>query len=161
MTFRDAVAAVVDTLVGPRLDMRAAYRCRVVTQHSDGTLDVAPESTRIPGMTRVPVVYGDAATRAKVKSGVTCYVEFADGDESKPIVRGFEPGAVTEITIDAERVRLADGGRPLARVGDLVAVTLPTNANSSANAWTPVPNPLPTARAYGIIVSGVDKVTAP
>lgn len=157
------ISTLVDAAVGARITAGVAYRARIVSQKADGTLDVLPDNAAVAGkrgLSNVRIVYGDPGTRAKVRPGGFCYVEFAEGDRSKPIVRGFEPGAIDELTITADRVRLADGDLSLARRGDLVVMQLPTNVNASANAWTPVPNPSPTAKVYGIIVSGSAKVTS-
>lgn len=151
---------IFEAFVGPRIEAGVAYRARVILQHADGTLDITPESKRAEKvlrtstMTKVPIRYGAPAISAKVAAGAVVFVEFLEGDRSQPIVTGWETATVTEITVKADTVRLADGDMPLARRGDLVVVQLPTNAFPAANGWTPVPNPSPTAKAYGTIISG-------
>lgn len=151
---------IIDAVVGPRLEAGVAYRARVIVQHADGSLDLAPESKRAEKllrtstMTKVPIRYGAPAITAKVSAGAVVFVEFLEGDRAQPIVTGWETATVTEITVKADTVRLADGDMPLARRGDLVVVQLPMNINPAVNAWGPLPNPAPTAKAYGTIISG-------
>jgi hypothetical protein len=126
-----SIAAVVEALVGVRLDLRTPYGARVEAQNADGTLDVVPDSPRIPAMTRVRVIYGVPGCSAKFRRGARVVVEFLDGDQTRPIVRGWESAAVEEVTFDADTVRLADGDRPLVREGDpIVAILTPGNATT-------------------------------
>lgn len=123
----DLVAQLVDRAVGQRIDYSRPYRAEVVMQHGDGCLDLraidkrADGSTVIPDLTRVPIAYGEPGVRAKVKKGAIVFVEFAAGDPSQPVVRGWASGSVDELSIDANLVKLA-GDRSLARKGDQVVV---------------------------------------
>lgn len=148
---RDLLREIVEAFVGPRFKTRTIRRATVVAQRADGTLDLQPTSSAIPPLTEVPIAYGDPGTRAKVKKGAKVLVEFAEGDLADPVVVGFVPGSCEEITIDADRVRLADGDMPLARRGDLVAVALPVLIGSVK--YSPVGTD-PTVAAYGTIISG-------
>lgn len=132
-------------------DYHAAYPARVVTQHGDGTLDVVPDGARLPPLSRVPIRYGIPGVAAKVRSGARVLVEFASGDPEKPIATVWESASLTEVTITADSVRLADGDMPLARKGDLVAVAMPLLIGSTK--YAPIGTD-PTVTAFGTIVSG-------
>ncbi len=152
---KGSLVAIIESVIGPRLDYRAAHPAKVVTQHLDGTLDVVPDNADIAPMTKVPIRYGVPGVTAKIAVGARVLVEFAGGNPERPIATVWESASVTELTVKADVVRLADGDMPLARQGDIVAVQLPVGANSGGPVvWTPAPDPSPTARAYGTIISG-------
>lgn len=159
MTTREIITSIVEALVGPRLDMRAAYPARVVTQHADGTLDVIPDSAKVPSLTRVPIRYGIPGVTCKVKKDARVLIEFAAGDPDQPFASVWESASVSEVTVKADVVRLADGDVPFARLGDLVQIKLPTGAaGGTAIVWTSVPDPSPLAVAYGVISSASGSV---
>jgi hypothetical protein len=111
-----AIEAVVKRIVG-RYDYAAAYGYKVACQHDDdSSVDLMPdESTKIPPLFRVPILYGNPAEKVKVKAGAMCTVMFADCDPSKPFVFGWEYGSF-------ESVSYGDGDRPIARKGDSVTI---------------------------------------
>ncbi len=155
MSLRESVEAIVEAIVGPRLRAGVAYPFRVETQHADDTLDLIPEAGPFAAMTRVPITYGEPGIRARVRKGARVFVEFASGDQSQPMVTGWASGSVEEITITADRVRLADGDMKVARLGDLIAAQMPAGGNSAGPiVWTPLPDPSPLAKVYGTIISG-------
>lgn len=154
-----ALVAIVEAVIGPRLDLRAAYRCRVVLQHADGTLDVVPDNQKIPSLTKVPIRYGAPGESAKVRAGAYVFVEFLEGDASKPCVRGWESASVIERTVTADMLRLADGDRELARKGDSVVVILgPTAAGKIMGGGGGVGTGVPLT---GYILDGCPKVKGP
>lgn len=153
MNLREVVTAIVETLVGPRIEAGVPYAARVVTQRADGTLDIVPEKTTLDAMTEVPIRYGLPGESAKVKPGARCFFEFLEGDRSQPIVIGWGAGHVpTEVTIDADRVRIA-GDRKIARQGDLVSVTLTSVHVGALMGGTPFLN------VAGSILTGSDTGT--
>ena len=153
MKLKDTLSAIVEALVGPRLDMRAAYPARVVTQNADGTLDVIPDSSRVPPLTKVPIRYGIPGVSATVANDARVLIEFANGDPSKPYASVWESASVTKLTLDASLVRLADGDRNVAREGDPVVVMLTPAALSGAASGS--------VAITGFILSGTSKVRAP
>jgi hypothetical protein len=93
------------------VDYHKPYPARVIVQDSDGTLQVKPDLDRIPGLTGVPIRYGVPGFTARVPPGTRCIVEFENGDSRAPIVTGFEPGAILQLSFDG-------GAHPVARVSD-------------------------------------------
>lgn len=117
----DAIGRIVERLVGPRIDALAAYPARVISQNPSGSLDVRPDNPKLPSMTAVPIRYGVPGVSAKVSAGARVLIEFAGGDTSQPVATVWESAAVTELTLDASKVRIG-GDRPVALEGDPVAV---------------------------------------
>lgn len=147
------IARLVERIVGPRIDALAGYPARVVTQHADNTLDVKPDSPKLPPMTRVPIRYGVPGVSAKVSAGARVLVEFASGDTSKPVATVWESAAVTELTITADKIRLG-GDRPLVREGDPVVVMLTAAAITAASVSATAAAP-----ASGYVLKGAANLT--
>lgn len=147
------IARLVERIVGPRIDALAAYPARVVSQNADGTLEVRPDSPKLPPMTRVPIRYGVPGVSAKVSAGARVLVEFASGDTSKPVATVWESASVTELTITADKIRLG-GDRPLVREGDPVVVMLTAVAIAAATA-----TPTAAAPASGYVLKGAANLT--
>lgn len=106
---------------------RAAYFGRVVTQNDDGTLDIELETTVVPSPTKVPIRYGVPGISALVKPDARVAVTYEDGDSRRPVATVWDAAEVEELNVTAKNVKvhaasveLGDGGRPIARSGDLV-----------------------------------------
>lgn len=150
----DKLVSIFEAIFGPRFDALAAYRCKIVAQHADGTLDVEPEHERLAPMTRVPIRYGVPGVSAKVRAGGFVMVEFAHGDRSKPYCTLWESTSVTETTVKADIVRLADGDVGVALSGYPVVVML-TAAAATAITTGGVGTGIPLT---GYILDGSKKV---
>lgn len=122
-SIRGALAGLVRAIVEPRIDYLAVYPCKVLAQAADGTLELRPETSRLPEMVGIPIRYGVPGVQAKVKPGARVMVEFASGDPRHPMATIWESAAVSELTITADKVLLG-GSRPLVRQGDPVMVML-------------------------------------
>ncbi|MBI2392824.1 MAG: hypothetical protein HYV09_24780 [Deltaproteobacteria bacterium] len=105
-----SLLAVVRAVMS-EVDYHKPYPARVIAHDSDGTLQVRPDSDRIPGLTGVPIRYGLPGVTARVPPGARCMIEFENGDGRTPIATSFEPGALLELSFDG-------GTRKVARVGD-------------------------------------------
>lgn len=115
------------------------YPAEVVLQRSDGTVDLAPEDEpmRGHGLQSVPISVGVPGTTLLVQPGTRCLFGFVDGDPRKPHVVAWayqRDGAV---------VRLADGGAPVARVGDTVEPQFPPTIVAQAVIGGETVNPSP------------------
>lgn len=113
---------------------RAAYFGSVATQHDDGTLDIKLETSLVPSPSNVPIRYGIPGISAKVKAGARVAVTYEDGDQRRPVATVWDLASVEELNITAEKiithsasVELGEGGRPIARHGDLARVMAATN----------------------------------
>ena len=113
------LAVIVETVMR-RVDYHALYVARVVTQHGDGTIDVVPDTDKIPPMTEVPIRYGLPGISAKVKPGARVLIGFEGGEASRPIATVWESAAIEELRITSDKavivvapdVQLGDEGRP-------------------------------------------------
>jgi len=108
--FKGSLITIVRAVMN-EVDYHKPYPARVILQDPDGTLQLKPDSDRVPGLTGVPIRYGIPGVTARVPSGARCIVEFENGDPRSPIATAFEPGALTELSFDG-------GSRKVARVGD-------------------------------------------
>lgn len=157
---RERLVSIVEAILGSRLDYRAAYPAKVAMQHADGTLDLVPDSDRVPACTKVPIRYGVPGVSAKVAVGARALLEFAEGDPSKPIATVWESASVTELTVRGTKVRLGDGDRAVACNGDpvVVFVDVVTAGRIAALATTGAG---PSVPVTGQILRGAGPVTAP
>lgn len=165
--FRSGIAGFVRTLVGRQIDPLAKYGATVVAQHDDLTLDLKPDSLKIPGLVGVPIRSTFPGVAAKVAAGSRCDFSFENGDYTRPMVIAFDGGGLKElvitadtvVTVKAPSVRIADGDIPIARAGDLVSMKMPVAFVPGAGAvvYTPAPDPSPAATAYGAILNGSSK----
>ncbi len=103
----------------------------------------------------------------EVEAGTRVALIFENGSASRPVVELFEAGdaktitlkATTKVVVDAPSVELAgEGGRGIARIGDLVQVSFKPLSVASGGLTVPIgtpPGPLHTAT--GRIVSASKK----
>ena len=108
-------------------DFFAQFGARVVSQNGDGSLELKLDSSKLPGMSRVPIRAG--VLSLKVKKGAIVTVGFLEGSPTKPYVSHVDPSGIveaalaptTKLTLNANEV-ITQNGRALARVGDFVQV---------------------------------------
>jgi hypothetical protein len=113
-----SLEAFVLRLVG-RYDYAVSYGYTVVSQNSDGTVDLKPDRPElVPPLSGVQILYSHPGEKVTVPAGVRCKVMFADRDPSKPFVLGWEASTANVLT-------LMNGSQPVARVGDTVAILFP------------------------------------
>lgn len=154
------VRSIVERIVGPRLDMRAPYIARVVTQHPDGSLDVVPDSDRVPPMTAVRIKYGVPGMTAKIRTGARVIIEFANGDPSQPYASVWESASVDELVLNGTIVKVAGGDRPIAREGDPVTVIVDFVTQKAIAAAALAPAPTPPLAISGYILRGSQNAKA-
>jgi hypothetical protein len=111
------LAAWVKSLFA-RVDYLARYPSKVVAQNVDGSLELVPDDSRLPGMSGVPIRYGVPGLKATVLPGARALVGFAGGDPAKPEAELWESASVLKLEVDATLVTLNGGVQPIARVGD-------------------------------------------
>lgn len=108
------------------LDYAREYGATVVSQNADLTLELRPDVAKLKVPGRVPII-GLPGVKVKVARGARCLIGFEDGNPQKPRARLFTADSLLEIDVgDATAlVKLAGGGAPIARLGDVVQVVLP------------------------------------
>lgn len=130
-----------------RLDYFGLYRCRVVKQNADGTLDLQPDDARLPPLSGIQV-YGPAGVAMSgIPAGSHCLVSFSNGDPSQPFAALFELTTAT-LTFNG-------GTKAVGRVDDAVQVTIGV-ADVAAMALTSSAGPVTATNP--VTVSG--KITA-
>jgi len=153
-TLRELVTSIVEAVIGPRIDYSRTYIARVVHQAADDTLEVEPDTKKIPGLTKVPIFFGLPGVSAKVRKGARVVLGFLGGDPTLPYATVWESASVLEVVIDAEVVKLAAGSRNVAREGDPVAVFItPVQAAAIVSSGT--------CTVSGYILQGGPRVKAP
>lgn len=95
------------------VDYLALYPCKVVTQRGDGTLDLEPESPRVPPLTSVRPRVPCHGAKLTVPAGARLLLGFDGGDPSRPYAALWEQGS---------------GGKAVARVGDKSKIGAPLSA---------------------------------
>lgn len=127
----DRIRGALETLVRKtlRVDRFGAYFCKVVSQNSDGTLELLPDLPKIPGTSKVPIKLGVPGITVKVKPGARVALTWDGGDFTKPRATVWDSDGLDTITITAKTKVVIDApdivaqkGRPLARLGDMVMV---------------------------------------
>lgn len=125
---RDGLERIVRQATA-HVDYYAIYAGKVVAQNADGTLEIRPDAAHMPGFSRIPIAYGVPGISATVASGARVHVKFEQGSPAHPKAEVIDPTALKaitvkasqKVTIDAPEI-VAQNGRPLARVGDMVQV---------------------------------------
>jgi len=128
-------SALVERVMG-RVDAFALYPATVKAMNDDGTVDLKPDSARWgAGLSRVPV-RGLPGVVVKVKTDARVHIAFSEGDVTRPVAVLFDADSLDTITVTASvkavvkapAIYLADeaGAAPLARVGDLIEVAMPS-----------------------------------
>lgn len=150
-----SVRAMVERVVGQRLDLAVPYTARVVSQNADGTLELVPYSSKLPPLTRVPIRYGVPGVTANVAAGARVLVEFEEGQASRPVATVWDTASVTELVVSAALVKLAGGERQVAYEGDpIVALVDSVTVQYLAAPSTP---PTTTMPVTGYVLGGTSK----
>jgi hypothetical protein len=98
------IRKVMGSFLITQVDYLAAYKCKVVFQNGDGTLELQPDDPRIPPLSNVPIFYGIPGVTATIKAGSRVLLEFANGDPSNRIATVWEKSSVSELVLTADTV---------------------------------------------------------
>lgn len=160
------LAAVVNGLLY-RVDYLALYPAKVNAQAANGTLDVTPEDTRLPGMAGVPLRLGLPGCKATVQAGGRVLLGFEAGDPRRPVATIWDAATVTKLEVNATEVVFNAGTKEVARKDDGISAgtlsgTCPAGAVSFTHTPPGGPPSLPslTATLTGKITEGVSGVKA-
>ena len=99
-----------------KTDYYALYPCRVVSQNSDGTLELLPDNAKMPSLSGVPMRLGIPGVSITVSPGARVLLGFAEGNPQNPIATLWESGSVLSMG-------LADATSAVMRVGDSYTIS--------------------------------------
>ncbi len=122
------------------------YRCSVVTQNGDGTVDVLVDDSRAKGkgIGKCRVRVGIPGTKLTVPKGARCLVGWDDADPQLPYVDSWESSS--KLTM----VEVGTGAVAVAQAGGTVQALLPPTLMITGTI-TPGPPPAPAAAFVGVI----------
>ena len=135
---RRGLSALILAVVEPLVRWIRSYPASVVSQASDGTLDVrvdppsALSASKPVGFTGISVV-GLPGVSVKVRPGALVLLGFADGDRARPYAALFDPSSLEElkvtaavkVVVDAPQIDLGDAFGAVLREGDTVSIPGP------------------------------------
>lgn len=150
--------AIFRTRLDPRIDAAACYWAKVIAQNADGTLELRPDSPKLPDLSKVPIRLGIPGTSVKVAAGARVVVEFADGDMTQPMATVWGTSSVTEITLGGSPNQPATLATALRTELDAIWTALQTHVHpgvTAGGATTGAPTVIKTAQT---IASAVVKV---
>ena len=148
--FKLALEAIVKRITA-RYDYAVMYPCSVISQNGDGSLELKPDSAKLPGLSNIKIRYGIQGCTVKVSAGARVLLGFDNADPAAPFAAIWDPGSLTEIvitastkvTINSPLTVMGDEAVPAARLGSTVLI--------------PVTSP-PGLPSYGMVVDGQPKV---
>lgn len=112
--------------VFPRFDYFARYPGTVVKQGGNNSFDFQPDSTRVPGLSGLPVRFGlpGVSVQLALNSRPRCLLGFFGGDPTQPFLDLWEQPGLNALTVDPSAdVNLGPAAAAVGRVGDAVAPT--------------------------------------
>lgn len=156
MTLADALEAVISRVMR-RVDYHALYPARVVAQNADGSLDLVPDSERVPSCQRVPVRTLRGLS-VEVAAGARVLLGYEAGDPALPVALLWEPGDATVVRVNGGDSRVARDGEPVVSSAALTAwmASVTTKVNTLDGAATP---DAPTT--IGAISGGAEELKVP
>lgn len=105
----DDLATALESIVRSEtshVDYHAPYAAKVLSQNADGTLELELDDPRLPGMSKVPVRYGLAAGKTKLKAGGRGIVLFENGSPACPCLGFWESADVDTTSFTADNIKL-------------------------------------------------------
>lgn len=128
------------SLFQPKIDANTLWPARVISQATDYTLEVKPDSDRLQTMRNVPIRLGVPDMRVKVQQGSRVLVQFEGGDMRYPVATLWQGATITEVQIGIGATHPIVVGDTYRSAEDTLLTALGTFATaiaSTADAKTP------------------------
>jgi hypothetical protein len=104
------------------VDYHALYPAKVISQNSDdGSLELTPQSSKLAGMSRVPIRTGVPGMKVKVAAGGVVLVGFENGNPQSPVATLWDVTTCTELDLNGTIIKLNGGGTPVAKEGSITS----------------------------------------
>lgn len=117
-----ALGQFVKTVMA-RVDYLALYQCKVVSQNSDGSLELQPLApTKLASFSHVPIRYGLPGATITVNAGAQVLLGWFNGDPAMPYAALWAPGPSSGS--DLNSLNIANGTQGAARNNDSCQVSL-------------------------------------
>lgn len=98
---KDALIRFIETAMS-RVDYFALYPAKVISQNGDGSLELRPDSTKLPqDLSKVPIRLGLPGVEVKVAAGARVLLGFENGNPNSPVATLWEKHSLNEIIITA------------------------------------------------------------
>ena len=85
-----------------RIDYTILYPCTVLADHGDMTLDLQPDNTALPALTRIALWVGVPGLQVQVKSGAKVLLGFRDARPDQPYAALFGAGGLSTLTLSLD-----------------------------------------------------------
>jgi hypothetical protein len=111
--FKAHIKKLVDAQLARRgIDYTKRYQAKVITQSGDfSTVDVKPVNPALPGLSKVPVMWGIPGVTAQIAPGDLVMIGFDSADPSKPYACDWQPAATTiQLNITATTIDIKANG---------------------------------------------------
>lgn len=114
MRLAEAIAAIVEALVGRRLDYQALYPASVAAVAADNTVELLPDNPKVrgTGLAGIKIRHGFPGYQVTAQVGQRVLLGWEEGDPSKPFCMAWDPGNTTA------DVAFNGGTEKIARTGD-------------------------------------------
>ena len=142
---KESIRLIIDHAMR-RVDYFALYPAKVVSQNADRTLELKPESSKLPQMSKVPIRLGIPGASVRVSAGARVLVGFENGDPKRPYAGLWDTASLVELVIDG-------GSNAVARVG--------STTQGHVHSGTAGPYPVSLFTATDTIANGFDKMKVP
>lgn len=97
---------LVRGIVAPT-DYHALYPARVVSQNADGTLELQPDLSKIPPLSKVPIRTGIPGVTVKLSAGARVLLGFENGDPKRYYAGLWDTATLVELVVNGGAIGLA------------------------------------------------------
>lgn len=131
---KESFEAIIEAVLGRRVDRTALYPARVVAQAADGTLEVMVDDERFSSMTKIPIRTPFPETSVKVQPGARALIGWEGADPAAPYASLWQSGSLQELAIGNAPDFVALAGKVDAELEKISTTLLSLTGGASAPA---------------------------